>query len=147
MTTPESGPSKPEVPDEELDFGETARARSEAILSRHGKRIETEDGKAWLSYTWKVGWEWWKKFTLSRPDVETVLPDTVYSLEYKDLAGNDDGQYDFSQREGFHESSAVSNRVSKEHLYGQLSGGDAATMHQEELLDFLSSEEKKNTGF
>lgn len=138
----------PEIPSEDLTFGEIARARSEEILQRNGERVEYDDGKSWLVRSWSVGWEWWKQFTLSRPDVATVTPETVYTLQYKDLLNSgDDGHYDFSQRHGLHESSFVSNRQTKEYFHSQLSGGDAATMHREELLDFLSSEEKAGTGF
>jgi len=143
MTTPEGGP-KPEIPDEDLTFGETARFRSEQVLIRYGQ-IDVETDR--LVYTWRVGWEWHKKFTLSRPN-GYVDPNTEYKLEYEDLVGGgDNGHYDYSQRNGLHETSEIANKDRKEYFASQLSGMEPSEVHRLDLLEYLSTVEKQGTGF
>lgn len=151
MTAPEGGP-RPQ-PDEaeraqtELSFGEQARFRSEAILLRYGASEKTADGGSRLVYSWRVGWEWHKQFTLSRPDALPTTPETVYSLEYRSMDTNgDSGRYDYSERGGLLETSDIPYEHLKESMAEQY-GYDPATVHQEDLLDYLSSEGKKGTGF
>jgi hypothetical protein len=99
MTSPESDSPEAIVTDVELTFGETARARSEAILLKLGKPLERTDGKTSLTYTWQVGYHYQKKFTLARPKTELVDAGTAYSLttEELDRSMGRGGRYDFSQ--------------------------------------------------
>jgi hypothetical protein len=146
MTTPESEPRDPNIIDMEVEiaFGDTARARSDWVLGNFGKQ---DEGTGQITYTWQVGWEWHKKFTLSRP-VGEVNEDTVYSLEFEDLTGaGDSGRYDYSQRNCLHETTEIANRSTKEYFAQQLGGMSASEVHQGELLDYLGSVEKQGTGF
>lgn len=141
MTSHEHSSINRETAEDKRTFGEVARARSEEILQRYGKTVETGDGKAWLVYEWTAGWHWWKKFTLSRPDEAMVSQDTPYTLQFKDLTrSGDNGHYDFSQRNGLLESTFVSLR----HIL-ETNVPDTAATHREQVLDYLSSLEKVQT--
>lgn len=155
MTTPESGPGPQPESDaedyallgEELTFGELARARSEALLLKHGTSEQTPEGEVRTVYRWRVGWDWHKQFTLSRPAALPVTPETIYSLEYRTLdTSQDNGRYDFSERQGLLETSEIAYKQLAETMAEQY-GRDPATVHEEDLLDCLSSEAKKDTGF
>ncbi|HVX24369.1 MAG TPA: hypothetical protein VG992_03460 [Candidatus Saccharimonadales bacterium] len=133
--------------DYESTFGETASARSDRLLLQHGQPAVI-DGEERLAYEWKVGWEYHRHFVLSRLAGATVTPRTVYHLNFEELhrGMGKPGRYDFSQADGIHETSEDVTSI-YDKMAADEKGITVCELHQGLLLDYLASEERKDSGF
>lgn len=149
MTNPEAPKPDIESLDEEPTFGEMVVARSERLLLQQGKTGEV-DGKEQLVYEWKTGFSHHKRFTLSRPVLPTIGPNTVYRLKFEEIdrRNGNGGHCDFTQATGIlYDSTEGLVDRSYDELTARGKGLTVPELHQWTVLDMLASEAQKDTGF
>jgi hypothetical protein len=138
----------PEIPDRELTFGETVIARSDALLNK-GKP-QGVNGEERLVYEWTTYHNIRRKFTLNRPVVPTVGPNTVYRLKFEELDPRDGhgGHCDFSQAQGIHYDTSE-GLVDPAYDESTARGKNMTVpeLHEWIVLDMLATEPLKDTGF
>lgn len=147
--------SNPELPKDfienltdepELDFGERATMISDQILLTSGRRI-VKDGVMHLEASWKVGFHYHRRFTVSRL-AETAGSGTVYHLKLTELypGMGSGGRYDFSKSEGILASSeGVQSSYDQDAAAKR--GISLADFHQQQVLEFLDTEKQRDQGF